>query len=56
MPLNATFDQLKFSLLLNTVLPAGLASLAYFMSGFDYNHRMTQLRMDRTLALALALK
>ncbi len=29
MPINATFDQLRFALLLNTVIQAGLASLAY---------------------------
>jgi len=51
MPTGSTFSQLQFGLLVNTVIPAGFASFCFYMGGFDYVKKMTEVRRQRAEAL-----
>ena len=54
MPLDATFDQLRFGILVNTVIPASCASFCFYMSGFDYVSKLTESNNQRAEALEKA--
>lgn len=54
LPLDASFDQLQFGLLINTVIPAAVASFCFYISGFDYVRKMTEINKQRAEALETA--
>jgi hypothetical protein len=54
LPLDASFDQLRFGLLINSVVPASIASFCLYMSGFDYVRKMTEINRQRAEALETA--
>ena len=56
MPAGSTYEQYKFSLLLNTCIPALCGSFCLYMSGNDYVAKMTLVRKERADALAKAMQ
>jgi len=54
MPIGLPFDQLRVMMVLNTVIPAAIASFCFYMSGFDYVRKMTEMNRQRAEALEKA--
>lgn len=51
MPIGLPIDQLRVMMVLNTVIPALIASFCFFMGGFDYVRKMTESNRQRAEAL-----
>lgn len=56
IPTGATQQDMQFVLLINACIPALIASIVLYVSGFDYITKITQVRKDRADALAKAVQ
>lgn len=54
MPTGSSFSTMQFGVLVNTVIPAAFASFCFYMGGFDYVKKMTEIRKQRAEALKKA--
>jgi MFS family permease len=52
----ASFQQIQLTLTINTALPSFLASICFFMSGYDYERNVKKIWLQRTNAVSKAIE